>query len=156
MVTPSGQVVKRFTPQVTGHVALSPSTYQALLTGFTGVVQSPDGHRLRHLPGAELPRRASPARPGRRTPSRARSRPPGSSGFGPTADPQYVVVCVIDQAGYGATAAAPVVRDIYSYLATHPIGPGGPPPPPPSEHDRSTASHRPPDLHRADHDPGAG
>ena len=30
-------------------------------------------------------------------------------GFGPTADPQYVVVCVIDQAGFGATAAAPVV-----------------------------------------------
>ena len=42
-------------------------------------------------------------------------------GFGPTADPQYVVVCVIDQAGYGATAAAPVVRAIYAYLAAHPI-----------------------------------
>ena len=40
-----------------------------------------------------------------------------------------MVVCVIDQAGYGATAAAPVVRDIYSYLATHPIGPAAIPPP---------------------------
>ena len=50
-------------------------------------------------------------------------------GFGPTADPQYVVVCVIDQAGYGATAAAPVVRDIFSYLATHPVGPAAVPPP---------------------------
>jgi penicillin-binding protein 2 len=49
-------------------------------------------------------------------------------GFGPTADPQYVVVCVIDQAGYGATAAAPVVRDIFSYLAAHPIGAAAVPP----------------------------
>ena len=49
-------------------------------------------------------------------------------GFGPTADPQYVVVCVIDQAGYGATAAAPVVRDVFSYLASHPVGPATVPP----------------------------
>jgi len=49
-------------------------------------------------------------------------------GFGPTADPQYVVVCVIDQAGFGATAAAPVVRDVFSYLAAHPIGPATVPP----------------------------
>ena len=35
-----------------------------------------------------------------------------------------MVVCVIDQAGYGATAAAPVVRDIYGYLAAHPISRG--------------------------------
>jgi membrane carboxypeptidase/penicillin-binding protein len=42
-------------------------------------------------------------------------------GFGPEVDPQYVVVCVIDQAGYGATASAPVVRSIFSYLAAHPV-----------------------------------
>ena len=42
-------------------------------------------------------------------------------GFGPEVNPQYVVVCVIDQAGYGATAAAPVVRSIFSYLAAHPV-----------------------------------
>jgi hypothetical protein len=38
------------------------------------------------------------------------------------------VVCVIDQAGFGATAAAPVVRDVFSYLASHPIGPATVPP----------------------------
>ena len=42
-------------------------------------------------------------------------------GWGPDANPQYVVVCVIDQAGFGATAAAPVVGQIFSYLATHPV-----------------------------------
>ncbi len=39
-----------------------------------------------------------------------------------------MVVCVIDQAGYGATAAAPVVRDIFNYLATHPVTPAAVPP----------------------------
>jgi penicillin-binding protein 2 len=49
-------------------------------------------------------------------------------GFGPVADPRYVVVCVIDQAGYGATAAAPVVAQIFDYLAAHPVtAPGIPP-----------------------------
>ena len=45
-------------------------------------------------------------------------------GWGPTASAaQYVVVCVIDQAGFGATASAPVVGEIFNYLATHPIAP---------------------------------
>ena len=38
VVTPSGRVVKRFTPKVTGHVSLPPTTYDALLTGFEGAV----------------------------------------------------------------------------------------------------------------------
>ena len=32
---------------------------------------------------------------------------------------------MIDQAGYGATAAAPVVRPIFSYLAAHPVDRSG-------------------------------
>ena len=39
-----------------------------------------------------------------------------------------MVVCVIDQAGYGATASAPVVRSIFSYLAAHPVTPPAIPP----------------------------
>ena len=127
VVTPSGQVVKKFTPQVTGHVTLSPSTYQALLTGFTGVVQSPDGTGYGTFEGLNFPG-------GLAGKTGTADTVPGKEptgwfvGFGPTADPQYVVVCVIDQAGYGATAAAPVVRDIFSYLAAHPIGAAAVPP----------------------------
>jgi len=122
VVTPSGQLVKRFTPQVTGHVALSPSTYQALLTGFTGVVQSPDGTGYTAFKGLDFPGGIA-GKTGTADTVPGKEPTAWFVGFGPTADPQYVVVCVIDQAGYGATAAAPVVRDIYSYLATHPVGP---------------------------------
>jgi penicillin-binding protein 2 len=129
VVTPSGQVVKRFTPQVTGHVALSPLTYQALLTGFTGVVQSPDGTAYGAFQGLNFPGGIA-GKTGTADTVPGKEPTAWFVGFGPTADPQYVVVCVIDQAGYGATASAPVVRDIFSYLATHPMGPAAIPPPP--------------------------
>ena len=43
IVSPSGKVVKRFAPQVAGHVNLPPSTYQPMLTGFEGAVNSAGG-----------------------------------------------------------------------------------------------------------------
>ncbi len=122
-VSPSGRVIKRFAPQVTGHVNLPPSTYQALLTGFTGVVQAyPAGTASGTFRGLSFP--GGLAGKTGTADTVAGKEPTGwFVGFGPVANPQYVVVCVIDQAGYGATAAAPVVRDIFGYLATHPIGP---------------------------------
>ena len=120
IVSPSGKVVKKFTPQVTGHVAISPSNYQALLTGFEGVVQRSDGTAfgvagLGTFPGGVAGKTG--------TADTVPGKEPTAwfIGFGPTANPQYVVVCVIDQAGFGATASAPVVGQIFNYLATHPV-----------------------------------
>jgi len=127
VVSPSGQVVKKIAPQVTGHVALSPSTYQALLTGFTGVVQNSNGTAYGTFEGLNFPGGLA-GKTGTADTVAGKEPTAWFVGFGPVADPQYVVVCVIDQAGYGATAAAPVVRDIYSYLATHPVGPPAIPP----------------------------
>ena len=126
-VSPSGQVVKKFAPQVTGHVALSPTTYQALLTGFTGVVQSPNGTAYGSFQGLNYPGGLA-GKTGTADTVPGKEPTAWFVGFGPTANPQYVVVCVIDQAGYGATAAAPVVRDVFSYLATHPVGAATVPP----------------------------
>jgi penicillin-binding protein 2 len=136
VVSPSGQVVKKIAPQVTGHVALSPSTYQALLTGFTGVVQNSNGTAYGTFQGLNFPGGLA-GKTGTADTVAGKEPTAWFVGFGPVADPQYVVVCVIDQAGFGATAAAPVVRDIYSYLATHPVGPAAIPPP--SAASRATA-----------------
>jgi penicillin-binding protein 2 len=127
IVSPSGKVVKRFTPQVTGHVSLPPATYQALLTGFEGVVSSKNGTAYGAMGGLNFPGGLA-GKTGTADSEIGKEPTAWFVGFGPTADPQYVVVCVIDQAGYGATAAAPVVRSIFSYLATHPVtAPGIPP-----------------------------
>jgi penicillin-binding protein 2 len=128
VVSPTGQVVKKFAPQVTGHVALSPSTYQALMTGFTGVVQNGKGTAYQTFQGLNFPGGLA-GKTGTADTTLGKEPTAWFVGFGPTASPQYVVVCVIDQAGYGATAAAPVVRDIFNYLATNPVGPATIPPP---------------------------
>ena len=129
VVSPTGKVLDKIAPQVVGHVAISPSTYQAMMTGFTGVVQSanPAGTAYGAFQGLNFPGGLA-GKTGTADTVPGKEPTAWFVGFGPTADPQYVVVCVIDQAGYGAAAAAPVVRDVFSYLASHPIGPAVIPP----------------------------
>ena len=121
-------MVKKFAPQVTGHVNLPPSTYQAMLTGFEGAVNNRGGTAygvagLDNFPGGLAGKTGTADTEAGKEPTA------WFVGWGPTARPaQYVVVCVIDQAGFGATAAAPVVGQIFSYLATHPVGPAAIPP----------------------------
>ena len=127
VVSPSGKVVKKIAPQVVGHVALSPASYQALMTGFTGAVQSNNGTAYGAFQGLNFPGGLA-GKTGTADTVAGKEPTAWFVGFGPTASPQYVVVCVIDQAGFGATAAAPVVRNVFSYLATHPVGPAAVPP----------------------------
>ena len=91
VVSPSGQVVKKFAPQVTGHVALSPSTYQALMTGFTGVVQSANGTAYGTFQGLDYPGGLA-GKTGTADTVPGKEPTAWFVGFGPTANPQYVVV----------------------------------------------------------------
>jgi penicillin-binding protein 2 len=43
--------------------------------------------------------------------------------FAPVTAPRYAMAVVIDQAGFGASAAAPVARTLLQYLDTHPVPP---------------------------------
>ena len=42
--------------------------------------------------------------------------------FGPQPTPTYLVLAVIGQGGYGAEAAAPLVRNVFDFLLTNQIG----------------------------------
>jgi penicillin-binding protein 2 len=129
VVSPSGTVVKKFAPQVTGHVNLAPSLHEALATGFEGAVNSPGGTAygvsggLKTFPGGVA------GKTGTADTEIGKEPTAWFVGWGPTATAaQYVVVCVIDQAGFGAAASAPVVSQIFDYLAAHPVtAPGIPP-----------------------------
>ena len=120
VVSPQGKLVKQFTPQVTGHVNLPPTTYNPILAGLEGVVQNPSGTAYGTFQGSTFPVSQLAGKTG--TADTVAGKEPTAWFIGFTTTPQYVVVCVIDQAGYGAQAAAPVVRTIYDYLATHPVG----------------------------------
>ena len=111
----TGKVVKKIAPQVTGHVAISPANYQAMLQGFEGVVSSPHGTAYQDFQG--FPTNWNLAgKTG--TASNQAGQEPNSwfVAFGPNPNPQYLVLAVIDQGGYGADAAAPLVRNIFNYI----------------------------------------
>ena len=120
VVSAQGKLVKQLTPQVTGHVNLPPNTYNPILAGLEGVVQNPSGTAYGTFQGSTFPVSQLAGKTG--TADTVTGKEPTAWFIGFTTTPQYVVVCVIDQAGYGAQAAAPVVRTIYDYLATHPVG----------------------------------
>ena len=124
VLNPHGQIIQRYTPRVIGHVSLPGSVRDPILEGLSGVVQSPKGtgypafqeyfhHSLAAYPIAGKTGTAS-NKPGVE---------PNSLfvGFGPTNHPDYVVICVIEEGGYGADASAPVVAKTFNYLVSHPV-----------------------------------
>jgi len=125
IVSPSGRVLERLKPRVMGHVPLPASTSGAILAGLEGVIYASDGTAY----GAFQGYRGLPlaGKTGTATESSVAGVQPTALfvAYGPTppAKPRYVVAVVIDQAGYGAAAAAPVARQIFEYLTAHPVGP---------------------------------
>ncbi|HEY5386207.1 MAG TPA: penicillin-binding transpeptidase domain-containing protein, partial [Acidimicrobiales bacterium] len=116
----TGKMVKKITPQVTGHVSISPADYSAMLQGFEGVISNPTGTGYGAFQGFPTSWNLA-GKTG--TASNQKGEEPNSwfVAFGPNPNPQYVVLVVIAQGGYGADAAAPVVRNTYDYLAANPI-----------------------------------
>ena len=91
---------------MTGHVGISPTNYSAILQGLEGVVSNPNGTAYGAFQG--FPRRGTwPARPAR--PRTKQGQEPNSwfVAFGPNPNPQYLVLAVIDQGGYGAAGRRP-------------------------------------------------
>ena len=124
VVNPHGKVVIRYRPRILGHVSLPASIRTPMLQGFTGVVNNPRGtayipfHDLINFNMANFPIAGKTG-----TASNAPGLEPNSLfvGFGPTTHPEYVVVCVIAEGGYGSNAAAPVVAKAFNYLHAHPV-----------------------------------
>jgi penicillin-binding protein 2 len=118
----TGKVVKKLAPQVTGHVTISPSTYSAMLQGFEGVVSNPNGTAYADFQGFPANwnlagKTGTASNPGAQVPNS------WFVAFGPNPNPQYLVLAVIDQGGYGASAAAPLVRNIFDYILANPMAP---------------------------------
>jgi len=116
----TGRVVKKLAPQVTGHVAISPANYSAILQGLEGVVSNPNGTAYGDFQGFPSSWNLA-GKTG--TASNQAGLSPNSwfVAFGPNPNPTYLVLAVIDQGGYGAQAAAPLVRNIFNYIAANPV-----------------------------------
>jgi penicillin-binding protein 2 len=114
----TGKVVHKFEPNAIGHVAISPTNYSAILQGLEGVVSNRNGTAYDAFTGFP----ASWNLAGKTgTASNQANQEPNSwfVAFGPNPNPQYLVLAVIGQGGYGASAAAPLVRNIFDYIAAN-------------------------------------
>jgi len=122
IVTSSGKVVKIFAPKVAGHVLLTPAEHDALLAGFAGAVNDANGTASGSFAGFPFNQLSLAGKTG--TASSTEQVPTSwFVGWGPQVNPQYLIAVVIEKGGYGASAAAPVAKDGFSYLVAHPVAP---------------------------------
>lgn len=126
IVSPTGAVVTRIAPHVLGHVALPQSTYQPMLAGFEGVTQNTSGTAYGAFVGFPFNKWNIGGKTGTATVSANDLSKAATAWFvgfgGPVGKPmRYVVAVEVNQGGYGSEAAAPVARQVYNYLTTHPI-----------------------------------
>jgi penicillin-binding protein 2 len=116
----TGQVVKTIAPEVTGHVNLPPAVRNPILQGLEEVISNPKGTAYADFAGFPASWNLA-GKTGTATNPNVDEPNSWFVAFGPNPNPQYVVLAVIDQGGYGAEAAAPLVRNIFDYLVTNPV-----------------------------------
>jgi penicillin-binding protein 2 len=126
VVSPTGRIVKVFTPVVGSTVPLPDSTRAPILAGLEGAITS--GTAAATFKGFPLQQLPLAGKTG--TADTGKTQPNGLFvTFGPCAgdcaptSPRYVVAVIVDQAGYGASTAAPVARQVLQYLLKHPVTP---------------------------------
>ena len=119
--TQNGTIVKNFQTKVLNRVQIQPDWRSAMIGGFDGVTHSSKGTAASDFVGTELDTPAidiagktgtAQVNPPRQNTSVFTSFSPASGPNGP----QFVVDAFMEQSGYGASVAAPVVREIYAAL----------------------------------------
>ncbi|CAN5687342.1 penicillin-binding protein 2 [soil metagenome] len=123
----SDEVVEVFEPRVVGQVDLPPQMRQPMLDGLTGVTNGERGTAVRAFSG--FPHTTWPVA-GKTGTAEVNGKADSSvfAGFGPTFDPRYVAVAVLEESGFGGNVAAPLVRRIFEPIATNSlpaVQPGG-------------------------------
>ena len=130
-------VVSQPTPKKIGHIDLQPDWRAAMLEGFTGVTQSanPLGTGYASFKGFPFDKFSLAGKTGTAQTVQGKFSNAFFVGFGPTSDTKYVGVATLEEAGYGAAAAAPVVRQMLEPVAANgdwptvqPTIPSTPPP----------------------------
>jgi penicillin-binding protein 2 len=119
-VNRTGKVVWSYRPKALSHVPMSALTRQTILAGLEGVVSNPHGTAYGTFLGFPDSRFPVAAKTG--TATTPTIEPTALFvAFAPAPDPKYLVMVVIDQAGYGASGAAPVAEKVLTWLMAHPV-----------------------------------
>ncbi len=113
LISPTGKVVEKITPPVSGHLPASSSTLAYIRTALQGVVTS--GTAASTFGGFPLGQVCVAGKTGTAQVAGSQATSVFAS-FAPCNDPKYVAVVMIPGAGYGAEVSAPAVRKIWDAL----------------------------------------
>ncbi|MBV8981771.1 MAG: penicillin-binding protein 2 [Acidimicrobiia bacterium] len=114
-----GNVLRQIPPQSTRKIDIPPQVRDPIMQGLTGVVTDGRGTAVGAFAG--FPFSTFPVA-GKTGTAQAGNKQDTSLfvAFGPTTDPHYTVGVVMEESGFGASAAAPVARRILEALAGKP------------------------------------
>ncbi|HUW01641.1 MAG TPA: penicillin-binding protein 2 [Acidimicrobiales bacterium] len=130
-------------PRVSGEVPLPQEVRQPILDGLVGVTVDSRGTGVGVFAG--FPHALYPVA-GKTGTAQVNGKADTSvfTGFGPVYDPQYTVTAILEESGFGASSAGPVVRQIFDVLSgavpRPQVQPGGALTLPPPESDVAAAA----------------
>jgi penicillin-binding protein 2 len=113
VVSPDGKIVQVIQPKATGKLPISRRQVTFLRTALTGVpVSGTASAAFAGFPLSQIPVA------GKTGTADIAGKQPFSwfAAMAPANHPRYVVVCMVEQGGHGATTAAPIVRRIFEGL----------------------------------------
>jgi penicillin-binding protein 2 len=119
----SKHVDRTYPAKVVHHVALQPDWRAAMLQGFMGVVNNPSGTAYGDFVNTPVASMNIAGKTGTAQVNAPRQATSVFTSFAPATNPRFVVDAFIEDAGYGASVAAPVVREIYDGLFNFPLQP---------------------------------
>jgi len=109
-------VVRTIAPERIGHVDLPPEIFDPLFQGFAGVTTDKDGTATAVF--KDFDQNAFPVM-GKTGTAQVNNKADNALfvAVGPSNDARYAAVAVLEQSGFGSTAAAPVVREIFDVVS---------------------------------------
>ena len=110
-----GTLVREIAPRVREHVEIPPAARDTIMAGFTAGVADPEGTAYNAFAGFPLDVVPIAGKTG------TAQAPPKQDtalfvGMAPAYDVRYVTAVVMEQSGFGASAAAPVARRVFGQL----------------------------------------
>jgi penicillin-binding protein 2 len=118
----TGRVLNTIAPKVKRKVAIDPAVRDAMVQGFEGALSARGGTATAAFSGFPFDQVPVAGKTGT---AQVNERGDTSlfAAFFPANNPQYVVVAVVEEAGFGAQTAAPVVRNVVEAMNHIPQAP---------------------------------
>jgi penicillin-binding protein 2 len=110
-------------PVVKNTVVISEAVRRPIIDGLAGATIQESGTAHDAFVGFPLERFPIGGKTGTAQVGTKKSDNALFAAFGPIANPRFVVVVVLEEAGFGGQAAAPVARRIFERLVGLPVGP---------------------------------